>query len=73
MHSISCLKLSIRQHQLSDAEFVSCMMAHVTGALSIVAQRIIQVAGGNTPVAWPTSNTVIHSAWGQETCAFLPG
>ncbi len=49
------------------------MMAHVTGALSIVAQRIIQVAGGNTPVAWAISNTVMNSAWERETCAFLPG
>ena len=49
------------------------MMAHVTGALSIVAQRIIQVAGGNTPVAWAIPNTVMNSAWEQETCAFLPG
>ena len=50
------------QCQLSDAELVSCMTAHAAGALSIDAQRIIQPAGGNTPVAYATSDTVTSSA-----------
>ena len=54
------------QCQLSDAELVSCMMAHAAGALSIDAQRIIQPAGGNTPVAYATSDTVMSSGKNKD-------